>query len=85
MNLDRRNPLGAETPIHMTNRTRYKSTIRLTARERSSLDRFIEWNSRLPKEAQLLVGDLSLTCGVLRRLLSTSKKEAHGKGTNRGP
>ncbi len=62
------------------NRTKYKSTIRLTARERSAVKRWVA-----PPYRPLSIGDKALCEGVLRRVLNSSKKEAHGKGTNRGP
>ena len=60
-------------------RTSYACKITLTARERAAIAR------RLDLHSEYIKGDYTLMFGVLLRVLDASKKEAHGKGTNRGP
>ena len=60
-------------------RTRYACKITLTARERSALRRWVDGPCKTVR------GDNSLVEGVMRRVLDEAKKEAHGKGTIRGP
>lgn len=51
----------------MSNRTKYTSTIQLTARERGAVYRFL-------RNRDIAMGDYSLTFGVLRRVLDKAVK-----------